>query len=776
MMISPSSSDRLLSLTLALAQYPILSARIRSVMRRELFLRGVITPQAFETRTREMAIKSQEQEGLHDPYSQEPAEVWDLRMSRIRDQLTDLLFSQHLAFELFEKIVIEVLGERGMSVQRLMLSLNPELAPPEMIFEHAMTIEKLPPEQRARYEPRLQESKVVLIRNMISDQLRYINIAKEWFTLTDLVEIRRRKIGSGRIGGKAAGMLLAARILKQVASDELKDCLHTPESFFIGSDEIYTFMSINNLVHWNDQKYKMEEQMRAEYPEIVEDFLLGEFPPDISEQLAAVLDHVHQNPVIVRSSSLLEDNFGTSFAGKYESIFVPCQGSPSENLHSLQQAIARVWASTLNPSALLYRRSKGLLDYDERMAILIQEVRGERFGKYYMPHAAGVAFSRNLYRWAPQIRREDGFIRLVWGMGTRAVDRVGNDYPRLVALSHPMLRPSNDAKAIRRYSQQYVDLIDLEANQFKTLPVSEVIASRYPPLRYLVQVDEDGYFVPLRTSILPSGPSRLVMTFDELLRRTPFAERMREMLHVLEQNYKSPVDLEFTLILQEPESGKPKLMIDLLQCRPQGHLMATERVSIPADLPQDKVVFSTRFVVPQGHIDKVDYVLYVTPEGYFSLPTERARNELKYTIGRLNAALDGKKFICVGPGRWGSSNSDLGVPIDYGDIYHTLALVELSGAGIGPAPEPSLGTHFFQDILEAQIYPLAIVIEDPQTIFKQEFFESTPSCLNEFIQAAPAIESALRLVRVSDYCKNHHLRLIMDDEKSQAVAYLVKDA
>ena len=93
-------------------------------------------------------------------------------------------------------------------------------------------------------------------------------------------------------------------------------------------------------------------------------------------------------------------------------------------------------------------------DYDERMAILIQVVKGEKFKDYFFPQAAGVAFSRNLYRWAPQIRREDGFIRLVWGMGTRAVDRVGNDYPRLVALSHPLLRPNSSPEAIRRYSQQ----------------------------------------------------------------------------------------------------------------------------------------------------------------------------------------------------------------------------------------------------------------------------------------------------------------------------------
>ena len=151
------------------------------------------------------------------------------------------------------------------------------------------------------------------------------------------------------------------------------------------------------------------------------------------------------------------------------------------NLEELKKAVALVFASTLNPTALLYRRRRGLQDYDERMAVLIQVVEGESFGKYYLPHGAGVAFSRNLYRWAPQIRSDEGFVRLVWGLGTRAVDRVGNDYPRLIALSHPLLRPSSEPKAIRRYSQQYVDLIDLEKNEMTTLPVHDVLNSQYPP-------------------------------------------------------------------------------------------------------------------------------------------------------------------------------------------------------------------------------------------------------------------------------------------------------
>src|SRR5512142_2987846 len=541
------SVDRQFNVYMALSQYPVLAERVRARMRHELYERGIISPQEFEAGVRLDAIQSQEREGLRNPFGEEAAEVWEYRLARVRELLTDQIFSRYLSFELFEQLIWEVLSERGVQAQQLSLSMNPELAPLEMVFEQGLTIESLPPEERLPLEARLKESKVVLIRTMISDQLRYINVAKEWFTVSDLNEIRRRKLGTGRIGGKAAGMLLAMRILEEAGDEDIKECIYTPDSFFIGSDVFYTFLSINNLVHWNDQKYKSEAEMRAEYPLIVRDFEASEFPLDFLGDLSGLLERVGRRPIIVRSSSLLEDNFGTSFAGKYESVFCPNQGSHAANLRALTRAIIRVYASTLNPTALLYRRSKGLQDYDERMAILIQVVEGERFGKYFMPNAAGVAFSRNLYRWAPQIRREDGFARLVWGLGTRAVDRVGNDYPRLVALSHPLLRPSTDMVSIRRYSQQYVDLIDLEQNEFRSLPVHEVLDSRYPPLRYLVQAEQDGYLASLRSRVLDGSTRNLVLTFEDMLKRTAFADRMRRILKALEGHYHSPVDMEFTV-------------------------------------------------------------------------------------------------------------------------------------------------------------------------------------------------------------------------------------
>ncbi len=768
------STEKTLRIYLALAQYPILSTQIRARMRRAIFEHGVITQQDFETEVREQAIKSQSREALHDPLAEEPAGVWELRLSRLRDHLTDFYFAYNLPYELFEQLVRDTLAERGVRAQDLMVSFNAELAPQSMLFEQATAIENLPAVERTTAEPHLREIKVVLIRTLISDQLAYVNIAKDWFTIRDLREIYQHKIGSGKIGGKSAGILLARRILENVASPELNAHLTIPESYFMGADVTYAFMAMNNLMHWNDQKYKAEERIRSEYPQIIQDFLTGKFPPETLGELRSLLVKIGPHPLIVRSSSLLEDNFGTSFAGKYESLFCPNQGTLEENLQQLTQAIQRIYASILNPEVLLYRRSKGLQDYDERMAILIQLVQGEKLGRYFLPNGAGVAFSRNQFRWNPQIRREDGFIRLVYGLGTRAVERMGNDYPRLVALSHPLLHPEATPVLINQYSQHLVDLIDLEDNRLKSVPVEEVLSPRTPGLRYIAQIYNDEFILPIRSNILDGKSSQLVITFDELLRRTPFATRYRELLSTLEQNYHSPVDTEFTLHILNPDSTQPEVEICLLQCRPQSQFKES-KVRLPGSLNPADVIFSTRRLVPDGKVECITHVIFVTPEGYFSLGTQAERTHIGHLISKLNARLVGKVFITIGPGRWGTINSDLGVPINYGDIYNTRSLIEVSGHGISAAPEPSFGTHFFQDMVEANIYPLAIYLDDTDVQFNRSFLYDTPNLLADYLPEAEDCSETVRLIEVASFRSGSHLELVMDDEKGEGVAYLVPD-
>ena len=761
-------SNRVLSIYLTLTEYPILSTRIRHIMRKQLFARGVLAREAFDAEARQKAIQSQFREGLRDPYGEEAEDTWGERLRTVRDHLTDFYFAYNLPYEDFEKIIRQAISERGETPD--LITFNPELAPQDMVFQQAEDIERMPPDKRKDYEARLQEIKAVLIRTMISDQLAYLNIARKWFTVADLKDIYVRKIGYGKIGGKSAGMMLAYRILKDAAPPDVCDSVRIPVSYFLASDLFYVFMANNGLVHWSDQKYKPEAQMRSEFPRIVDDFVNGKFPDDILDRLKEILVEIGKRPLIVRSSSLLEDNFGFSFAGKYDSFFCPNQASPEENLKALTEAIARVYASCVNPNALIYRHAKGLVEYDERIAVLLQVVEGVQFGHYFMPHAAGVAFSRNLYRWSPQIRKDAGFLRLVWGFGTRAVESLGNENPRLVALSHPLLQPADSMKEILKHSQQNVDLIDLETNTLKTLPIREVLTARYPQLRYVAQAEEDGFLISLNSNMV--DVDRLVVSFDGLLRRTSFAKRMNGMLTTLEKYYDSPVDTEFTAEIIDPHAARPEVRITLLQCRPQSYLRDTHEVELPEKLEPADIIFSTRRMVPRGMVKDIRWVLFVSPEGYFSLTSTLERNRLERAIGVINSALKEDVFICVGPGRWGTSTRDLGVSINYGDIYCTRALVELTGKGVGPDLEPSFGTHFFQDLVESNIYPLNVNLDDQEVVFNRGFFYETPNHLSDFVPSDPDLLKALRLIKVEDFRPGRSLSLVMNDEAGKAIAYL----
>ncbi|NWF65424.1 MAG: hypothetical protein HXY38_14100 [Chloroflexi bacterium] len=773
MTLPKTSIDNVLRILLSLSQYPILSSRIRHQMRKMLYSRGIVRKEAFEEEVKRKAIESQALEGIKDPMAEESNEVWQIRISRVKDSLTDFYFAYNLPYSEFEDLVKKVLAERG-TIDADFVWVNPELAPQDLLFEQAEMIENMPDADQQKYEARLQAIIAVLIRTMISDQLKYIKLARQWFTVKDLREINRRKIGGGKIGGKAAGMLLAMRILQKTAPPEIRGRFRLPNSYYLGSDVYYNFMALNDLGGWNGQKYKTEEQMRADYPLLREDFHKGKFPPDVIDSLQGVLEEAGQRPLIVRSSSLLEDNFGTSFAGKYESIFLPNQGPLEDRLSALTDAIAHIYSSVMNPDVLIYRHTKELADYDERIAILIQIVEGEQVGQYYFPHAAGVAFSRNLYRWSPQIKQDEGFLRLVCGLGTRAVDMLADDYPRLVALSHPRLHSSSDVRTIKRYSQQNLDAINIETNTFVTIPVREAINADYGPLRYIAQVEQDGYLAPILSRL--HSTERLVLTFDGLLSRTPFPASMRTALKLLETHYGSPVDTEFTVEILNPDE-QPDVRITLLQCRPQSHIHESTDVQISADLEAENIIFSSETMVPQGVVKDIEYVLFVPSEGYFSLETQSERTQLERSIGKLNSALKGRVFIAVGPGRWGTSTPDLGVHISYSDIYNSRALVELAGEEVGASPEPSFGTHFFQDLMEASIYPLGVFLDEEATIFKKDFFYGTRNRLNEFITVEnPRVVAALKLIAVGDYRPNARMDLIMDANKSRAVAFLHGEA
>ncbi len=758
-----------------LAQYPILCDKIRRRMRQELFRRGIISKEAFYLEVRQLAIQSQRREGLLDPYYQEETIIWQKRKDRIREFHTDALFANNLGGSLLNQIIDEVLADQPAPSISSELTFNPEIAPWELLFRQGEIYEAMIGEDRERVEHHLREIKVVLIKRMISDQLPYIGVAKKVFTIADLRDIYRRRIGSGKIGGKAAGMMLAYKILKQNNPEwgpDIGDQVTMPETCFIATEAIYDFYLLNNLADFMNQKYRSLEETQMEYPEILDAHLTAALPEEVVEGLVEFLDEMGSSPIIVRSSSLLEDNFGTAFAGKYDSFFCPNQGTPEENLNALMDAIRRVFASTLNPDALLYRGQHGMIDYDERMGVLLQRVEGQAYGRYFFPTLAGVGFSRNPYRWNPRIRREDGFLRLVWGLGTRAVDRVDKDYPRMIGLSHPQLRPETTASAIRQHSQWYIDVVDLEDNQFKTVPVGAVLDINYPHLRALASIDEGDYFQGILSSAGIENTDKLVLTFNNLTKDRNFIDLMRHALNRLEKVYGTPVDIEFAVQIK-PGYPQSSYLLSIIQCRPLSQRLEHGTIRIPPDIPREDILFTAHKLIPDGQAEGIRYIVYVDPEKYRQIGNPTIKLELGRAIGRLNQILADERFVLMGPGRWGSANLELGVRVTYADIHNTLVLIEIGVPQDGQMPELSYGTHFLQDLVEAGIFSLPLHLGSNNGRFDWDFFRHSPNSLAAISPADASLSDYLTVIDLAVTSGSRRLKILMDGEKDEAVGFLV---
>jgi hypothetical protein len=343
----------------------------------------------------------------------------------------------------------------------------------------------------------------------------------------------------------------------------------------------------------------------------------------------------------------------------------------------------------------------------------------------------------------------------------------------MVNLSHPQLRPDATPKAIRYYSQHFVDTLHLEKNTFTTVPVESILGSDYYPLRWLVSVDDGEMVHPPLTIGRSLDPKQLILTFDGILQRGGFVPLMKTVLTRLAEEYGQPVDIEFAVSLT-PENGTPKLTFHLLQCRPQNQWNGDSRdiQSIPTDLPaQDKILFCTR-MVPQGRVSQIEYIIYVDSEAYYKLNSLDEHTEVARCIGRLNGALEGRTFLLVGPGRWGTSDSMQGVPVTYADIFNARALVEVAGNKSGFAAEPSYGTHFFQDLVESQIYPVVVYPEELGDHLNRAFIQQAENQISKFISDKPNASRCIKVIHIPTERPGYQMELIMDGQKG--LGYLTR--
>lgn len=609
---------------------------------------------------------------------------------------------------------------------------------------------------------------IQLIRRILSEQTRFVNVAKVYVKSEDFLKLVPRLIyppsSHGKLGGKGTGIFLASSILKNF--EELKS-VKTPRTWYLTSDGLHYLLHYNDIEDLLTQKYKDITQIRQEYPQIIEILKNAVFPPEIVQKLSIALDDLGDVPLIVRSSSLLEDRFGSTFSGKYESFFVANQGTKKERMTELMEAIAEVYASIFSPDAIEYRIERNLQDFHEQMGVLIQEVVGQRIGPYYFPAYAGVAFSKNEFRWSPRIKQEDGLIRLVMGLGTRAVDRIGDDYPILIAPGQPGLKVNVTPDEEIRYSPHQMDVINLEENSFETIDIREFVnqyGEQYPMITKLVSVYENGFIKPasfMETDFRKIDP---VVNFEGLVNKTDFVSMVNNLLCRLEEALKVPVDLEF---------ASDGINFYLLQCRAQGYGMESKPIPIPRDLPETSILFNAQKYVTNGYVREISHVVYVDPLEYSRLPNLDDMIQVGRIVSDLNSRLPKKKFILMGPGRWGSRGDvKLGVSITYSDISNTAMLIEMATKKGNYVPDLSFGTHFFQDLVETNIRYLPLYPDDKNVTFNHSFFRESPNILKDLFPEYARFEKVIRVLDIENLRPGHQIEILMNADLDEAVAIL----
>ncbi|HEX7714812.1 MAG TPA: PEP/pyruvate-binding domain-containing protein [Bacillota bacterium] len=658
-----------------------------------------------------------------------------------------------------------------------------------------------------------------LLKMMISRDEMILTLARRFLNINDLLKIKDRLIGSGFIGGKAVGLILARAILAASTKRDWNMLLEPHDSFYIGSDVYYTYLVENSC--WQlRQEQKLPENYYNTATILQEKLETGQFPEIIRDQFLEILEYFGQSPIIVRSSSLLEDSFGNAFAGKYASVFCTNQGNLTERYDRFIQAVRQVYASTMNRDALAYRAQRGLANCDEQMALLVQRVSGGHHGEYFFPDLAGVALSHNLYVWREEMQPEAGMLRLVLGLGTRAVDRVDDDYARFVALDHPLLRTETSSEEIRTFSQHGMDLLNLDLNQPETISIQDLINRNLIgqlPLFATPDISDDC-FPDLG---FPSRP--WVFNFDPLLGETPFPRVMQELLQTLQEAYGHPVDTEFTVNFRSsrdfsinpeenpsngisgeknenpaspsirlPQEAPPERMqtnfyINLLQCRPLQVRCNQQPVALPDYIPGERVILESHGHFMGGNQElQIERFIYVVPQMYTGLSISD-QYQVARVIGKLNRMIppqDESPTVLLGPGRWGTSTPSLGIPVSFAEINHFAVLGELAfqtgistgGRQAGMIPELSYGTHFFQDLVETGIFYVALNEAVEGTRVNHEFFMNHPSQLLRWLADAERWRSIIRVVEFSaaktGLGRNEILRLHADVSRNKMICWV----
>lgn len=601
------------------------------------------------------------------------------------------------------------------------------------------------------------EERKCICNQMMTTESHMEQLILKYFTDEDFRKVWERKIGGGVIGGKACGLLVARKLIEQ-DMPEYSGHIEPHNSFFVGTDVFYRYLVLNRCAELK-ARHTLEKEHFKETEELTSRLRNGMIPDDIREELADMLDHYGTTPIIVRSSSIMEDGYGNAFSGKYESIFCMNQGTKEERLAELEDAIRRVYASVMNEQAIEYRRKRHLLDVDEQMALLIQQVAGQAYGSFYFPAAAGMGCSYNPYKWMEYLNPEAGMLRMVAGLGTRAVERTPGDYPRLICLDRAQANLRTTMAERHKFSQRKVDVLDFAAKQLCTKPLEQII-ELLPKWQKKMVLSRD---TEAEDMLAERHIYRKIYFADcqGLVDDMDFIHMMRALMKMLETAYGRPVDVEFAVTC--PDEDKWKL--NLLQCRPL-QAARSEQVRIPEGVDHELLFDVRRTSMRRSKEERIDYIVWVDPQQYYEY-TYAKKPDVARFIGRINQRFEDTdyKLMLLVPGRIGTSSPELGVPVAYSEISQFNAICEVAYDKAGYHPELSYGSHMFQDMVEADVYYGAINDNSKTRLYQPELLADCPEILAGLCPEEPEM---LRIVKLYDVRKCR-ASLTLDAHEGRAV-------
>lgn len=500
------------------------------------------------------------------------------------------------------------------------------------------------------------------------------------------------RMGDGSLGGKARGLAFLNSLVQKygLSSKYANVKISIPRTVVVATDYF------NQFIIENDLQYVIDSDISDD--EILSDFVASRLPSALIEELKAFISTV-SSPLAVRSSSKLEDSNYQPFAGVYSTYMIPLIENRGQMQRMLEKAVKSVYASVFFNGSRAYLQTTGNLLSEEQMAVVIQSICGTQHGGYYYPMLSGVARSVNFYPIGGE-KPEDGIVNLAFGLGKTVVDggntlRFSPKYPRkILQLSDP--------KLAMRDTQKMMYALDLRPGAFKISrndsinlvhkPVSEMLENfSYPETVASTYRVSDNRIVP---GVTEDGAR--IISFDAILKygKFPLPQILRDLMEICRNELMSDVEIEFAADII-PDSNGNGCVLKILQVRPISEFTSDSSQDLgTVRAEMTKCIVSSDKALGCGRIEGMKHIVYVPAERFDSAHTRDIAGELSEINARMRAA--GQNYLLIGPGRWGSSDPWLGIPVMWSDISEARMIVECAIPGF--RIEPSQGTHFFQNI------------------------------------------------------------------------------